>query len=203
MTKIPWWDEIAFSMRHASTPMIRLPGLPSELRWSGDETDDAVRRVLYSVKRRKLPMEEQVNEIRSQCRPKRQITPADGLFMTWGQIREMRAAGMSIGSHTHNHPVLSGIDIASQRDELATSKKILENELSAPIRCLAYPVGRVGTYSQDTCSIARETGYALGFTAIQRSDRLPLQSEFEIGRFTVDKNTTGAALKSSVAFPGI
>ena len=29
-------------------------------------------------------------------------------YVTWDQLREMRAAGMSIQSHTHSHPFLSG-----------------------------------------------------------------------------------------------
>ena len=33
--------------------------------------------------------------------------------MTWDEIREMVSAGMFIGSHTHTHGILSGMDEAS------------------------------------------------------------------------------------------
>ena len=39
------------------------------------------------------------------------------LFMTWDQVRELRALGHDIGAHTHSHTILSQLDEGAQRSE--------------------------------------------------------------------------------------
>src|SRR5687767_11200904 len=39
-------------------------------------------------------------------------------YASWDQLREMRASGMSIQSHTHTHPFLSELDASALREEL-------------------------------------------------------------------------------------
>ncbi|MFB6234740.1 MAG: polysaccharide deacetylase family protein [Halopenitus sp.] len=43
-----------------------------------------------------------------------------------GPIRDLAAAGFEIGSHTHTHRLLSGLDRDERREELTRSKRILE-----------------------------------------------------------------------------
>ena len=41
--------------------------------------------------------------------------------MTWDMVREMQAAGMTIGGHTVNHPSCSRPSPEGQREEIASS----------------------------------------------------------------------------------
>ncbi len=62
--------------------------------------------------------------------------------MTWDQVRALAEAGMTIGSHTQTHRVMTSItDPAELSDELTGSKKILEEKLGMPVYFLAYPEG--------------------------------------------------------------
>lgn len=62
-------------------------------------------------------------------------------FVTWGQLREMVAAGMEIGSHSMTHPFLHRLDAAGVRREFGDSKAVLEDRLGAPVRTASLPRG--------------------------------------------------------------
>jgi peptidoglycan/xylan/chitin deacetylase (PgdA/CDA1 family) len=62
-------------------------------------------------------------------------------YVTWPQLREMAAAGMSVQSHTATHPFLSELGSAEAERELATSKAAIEREVGRPCTTLALPGG--------------------------------------------------------------
>ncbi len=62
-------------------------------------------------------------------------------YASWSQLREMKAAGMSIQSHTHSHPFLSELDATRLRAELRTSREILDERLEQQTTMIAYPGG--------------------------------------------------------------
>ena len=84
------------------------------------------------------------------------------LMMSSDQVRGLRHAGMQIGAHTHNHPILARLAAGPAHDEIARSKTTLESLLGEPVNLFAYPNGRPGQdYSAESVEIVRE----LGFTA--------------------------------------
>ena len=188
-SRLPWWDEIAWSLRNASVSRISLAGSKEEFDLAPGVIDRTIMAVLEFVKlRRTIPMDEQVAEVREASKPRGSVASAGaGLFVNDAQIGEMRRAGMDIGSHTHTHRILSHLDPKAQKDELATSKEILEGLLGEPVNTVAYPVGVRGSYGPETCRIAASLGYSLGFNFIAGVNRLP--------------NNTPLDLKATVAFP--
>jgi peptidoglycan/xylan/chitin deacetylase (PgdA/CDA1 family) len=62
-------------------------------------------------------------------------------YVSWSQLREMRAAGMSIGSHSKSHPFLSELDEPALRAELLGSKDLIDQELEQLTDTLALPGG--------------------------------------------------------------
>lgn len=62
-------------------------------------------------------------------------------YVSWNELREMKAAGMAIESHTHSHPFLSELDYARLRDELTRSREILDEQLEQRTSMLALPGG--------------------------------------------------------------
>ncbi|MGH7677859.1 MAG: polysaccharide deacetylase family protein [Gemmatimonadaceae bacterium] len=78
-------------------------------------------------------------------------------YASWDQLREMRAAGMSIQSHTHTHPFLSELDGARLRDELRRSREILDEQLQQRTTMIAFPGGDAPR--PELRSLLAETGY--------------------------------------------
>lgn len=62
-------------------------------------------------------------------------------YASWDQLRDMRAAGMSIQSHTHTHPFLSEVDERRLRDELRQSRELLDEKLEQRTTMIAFPGG--------------------------------------------------------------
>lgn len=63
-------------------------------------------------------------------------------YLTWDQLREMQAAGMTIGSHAHLHPRMDKIrDPELMRRETAGSREILQQRLASGADLFAYPFG--------------------------------------------------------------
>jgi peptidoglycan/xylan/chitin deacetylase (PgdA/CDA1 family) len=62
-------------------------------------------------------------------------------LMGWEQIRELAENGLSFGSHSMSHPVLSRLSDAELARELAESKRLIEAEIGHEVRFFCYPYG--------------------------------------------------------------
>jgi len=61
--------------------------------------------------------------------------------MTWEQIKEMAAYGITFGAHTCSHPNLSHVDLETAEREIVGSKRVIERRLGVDISGFAYPYG--------------------------------------------------------------
>ena len=72
----------------------------------------------------------------------------------------MAAAGMGIGSHTHNHVICAAQKEEVVREEMAASKILIERETDRSCRHFCYPNGHFpGSGNEATDRLASETGY--------------------------------------------
>ena len=91
------------------------------------------------------------------------------MAITWGQLKEMKANGFTIGSHSLSHGDLtqpkegeSELEFISRvKKELFVSKQIIDKKLRQDTYFLAYPFGY---YDQQSIQIAREAGYKLAMS---------------------------------------
>ncbi|MDT8900104.1 polysaccharide deacetylase family protein [Anaeroselena agilis] len=59
--------------------------------------------------------------------------------LTWQELREMKAAGMEIASHSYTHRNLAGMTATAQADEITRSKELLDRNLNQDTRFFCYP----------------------------------------------------------------
>jgi len=160
---IPWWDEIAYLVRNSPKAQITLSTpVPLTVTLESDR-EPAIYAVLRHYKRKDnvhggLLLAELRQEAACEL-------PATGRrFIGWEEAREMRAAGMTIGSHTQTHGILGQMSPETQQWELTESKKNIETNLGDRVHTLAYPVGIHGSFTPDTEKIARAAGYKMCFS---------------------------------------
>lgn len=67
----------------------------------------------------------------------------DFAYLSWHEIAEMSKAGIEFGAHTKSHPILSKIPIEDARDEILSSKQIIEKMINKPIEHFCYPNGKI------------------------------------------------------------
>lgn len=82
-------------------------------------------------------------------------------MMNWNQLDDLVLQGNTVASHTVHHYDLSTLSSKQQTDELALSKKAVEEHLNNRVNALCFPSGR---YNQTTLELMPKLGFALGFT---------------------------------------
>lgn len=92
-------------------------------------------------------------------------------YVSWDQLKEMSRSGMSVQSHTHTHPFLSQCTDAQVKEELALSRKMLEEHLSTAVRILSIPGGDWGERFRP---IVEECGYEAVCTSMQGINQSPV-----------------------------
>ncbi len=112
------------------------------------------------------------------------VSAPDDLMMSDEQVRQLHRAGMEIGGHTVNHPIIARMDSAAARSEIAGGKARLEQIIGERIRTFAYPNGKPGQdYTAEHVAMVKELGFesavCTSWGASSRSTDL-----FQLPRFT-------------------
>jgi peptidoglycan/xylan/chitin deacetylase (PgdA/CDA1 family) len=88
------------------------------------------------------------------------VSVPDDLMMRSEQVRQLHRAGMDIGGHTVNHPIIARMDSASARAEIAAGKAELEQLTQAPVKLFAYPNGKPGQdYQAEHVAMVESLGF--------------------------------------------
>jgi peptidoglycan/xylan/chitin deacetylase (PgdA/CDA1 family) len=95
--------------------------------------------------------------------------PSDAAMVGWEAVKEMAQGGMTFGSHTASHCLLTQVDPKVVLEELRLSKEALEGPLHRKIEHLAYPDGRVNPFIVEA---ARACGYRSACTTAQSVNRI-------------------------------
>jgi peptidoglycan/xylan/chitin deacetylase (PgdA/CDA1 family) len=87
------------------------------------------------------------------------------LMMTPEGVRQLADAGIDIGAHTVNHPILKGMTDDDARREIVGSARWVAGVTGRAPRSFAYPNGRPGLdYESRHAVMAREAGFELAVT---------------------------------------
>jgi peptidoglycan/xylan/chitin deacetylase (PgdA/CDA1 family) len=108
-----------------------------------------------------------------------------GPTLTWSQIREVAAAGVEIGAHSHGHPELDQIPGRQLKEELTTPKELLEEGIGQPVPSVAYPFGYSNTRVREA---VRAAGYRHASSVANAMAR-PGADKFAVPRLTVRAST--------------
>jgi peptidoglycan/xylan/chitin deacetylase (PgdA/CDA1 family) len=84
-------------------------------------------------------------------------------LLTLAELRELVAAGMTIGAHTLSHPMLSQLPPDAAYAEISESRLRLESALQQPVWAFAYPFGDSQSVTPEVLAMAEKAGYAAAF----------------------------------------
>ncbi len=108
----------------------------------------------------------------------------DDLMMRADQVRQLHQAGMGIGGHTVNHPIIARMPAAAARQEIADGKQALETMIGAPVKLFAYPNGKPGQdYLAEHVAMARSAGFDAAVSTSWGA-AAPGSDLFQLPRFT-------------------
>jgi peptidoglycan/xylan/chitin deacetylase (PgdA/CDA1 family) len=95
------------------------------------------------------------------------LVPAGFLPLSWEMVAEMHRAGITMGSHTSNHVLLTNESRPRVYEEVTDSRRELERHLGAPVMHFAYPDGR---FNRTAIKAVRQAGYQFGYTTCEHKD---------------------------------
>lgn len=168
-----YWDKAAYAFACTSQTEAVLPIIGHVTWHSTRQRDGVLRAWLEAVK--KLPESDK-------SALAKQLPAALGvdlpeyswgeLALSWDQIREMAAAGIEIGGHTHTHPILTRITPEQAWEEIAMSKARVDEETRQPALTFAYTNGGPEDFTPEIQNLVRKAGYQAAFTLIPGPERL-------------------------------
>jgi peptidoglycan/xylan/chitin deacetylase (PgdA/CDA1 family) len=210
---LPWWDQVAYIMNMADARRLtlarsRADGAPPVIiDLEHMSRSAAIMTVIGLVLEEAIPEKEwfldQLAEQAGVAVEHHRL--GRELFMSWDQLRQLADSGaeLSIGSHTHGHPNLGKLDDASQRDELARSKQLLESHINREVDALAYPFGGVGSYTARTKALAAEAGYRIAFSGRGHINRPGELDRYEMDRLKISLPDTVGLLRARTALQAV
>jgi len=80
--------------------------------------------------------------------------------MTWEKIAELHAGGVTFGSHTSTHEILTMVPAAQAEQEIVSSRKAIQQKLGGSCHLFSYPNGDC---SEDVQALVTRAGYKFAF----------------------------------------
>ncbi|MBZ5492113.1 MAG: polysaccharide deacetylase family protein [Acidobacteriia bacterium] len=80
--------------------------------------------------------------------------------MTWEQITQLHAQGVTFGSHTSTHEILTKIPAPQAEQEIVSSREAIQQKLSSSCELFSYPNG---DYSDQVRDLVAQAGYKFAF----------------------------------------
>jgi peptidoglycan/xylan/chitin deacetylase (PgdA/CDA1 family) len=183
--QVAWYDRVFLAMAVAPSGELRLE-FGGPWRFQIHSKEDRMRAALETVAHlRTLPDEDR----KIHCSSLERVIglPANALssrILNWEQIREMQGDGISFGSHTLTHPVVSQLSADGLARELGESKKILETKLQVPVFDFAFPFGKTTDWTAAAIKALSQYGYRSAVSTVPGVNT-PGTEPFELRRLQV------------------
>lgn len=160
---LPFWPELVASLSAKSSPPI-----------TGAEIESLIEILKTYTTERRQQFIARLTEFHAPAHVVDAFT--DDRTISWDDIREMDAAGVRFGCHTHTHQILTSVPAQTARQEIQKSKSAIESALYKRCDLFAYPNGNS---SAATRAILAEEGFTAAFTTergawIAASDRMAI-----------------------------
>jgi len=187
-----WWDRLHHALKNTSRrspltgPMGVLP-----LRTSRERTQ-ALLRLQTHVKA--LPHSQAMPFVAAICEALG-ISPPPPQILDWDELRQLGREGVSMGSHTRTHPLLTRIPEEEARAEVAGAWLDLQREIPGALPILAYPAG---AFDERVVRIVKEEGYALAFTTARGLNHLSRAHPLTLSRINVGPRSTLGLLRAQL-----
>ena len=201
---LSWWDEIAWMVRTSQHSGLELsPWLAAPVSFDEPNREAAIVTLLRRYKA--MPAEHNagyLDAIAAVAGTGRGGDHAnDQLWMTWEMLREMKAAGMTIGGHTVTHPILSQMSSQNQLSEILECGRRLASELGEPMRYFSYPVGNVISFDATTQQCLRQAGVSYAFSYYGGYRRFDDWNDYDIRRVAVERELSVDWFRCIISLP--
>jgi len=194
----PWWDKVTYMFRRTSRSVISFQGNELNIKADVVRVVDVVTKYLKRVPSnvRNASIKELAHELKVRLP---EDAPSDYEPLAWDEVRELHSAGVEFGAHTRTHPILSGISEEIElNEEIAGSKRRLDEQLGRVTMHFAYPNGTPSDYDDRSVAVVRKAGFATA-VSVDRIFNYPGADRFRLARLDADPSIPAAQMTESLA----
>lgn len=155
----PWWSDLGHLIRRTEHLELDIGSERHDLPTISVREKNRAFSIARNALRRRHPRE--VTSLIETMSVAHGVEPgAPEACMGWDDLAELAADPLcTIGAHTMTHAMLSTLSEQDVRDELQSSKRVIEQHLGIVVDHLAYPFGDAEAIGSREIRIARELGF--------------------------------------------
>ncbi|MCA9503582.1 MAG: polysaccharide deacetylase family protein [Myxococcales bacterium] len=196
-----WWDRLHATLARTREKAVDVGGVGRLPLGDARERREAHRRIRARVKA--MEHDAAMGWLDGLLAPLADLPPVHRV-LGWDALRKLAGEGVAVCAHGHRHALMTRLDDAALAEDLATSKRRIEQGLgeAAPPPVLAYPASAC---DERVRRAVRSAGYRLAFGGLRGIDSLPPAEDYEVMRLPVQRYATAlfrAQLRPSVAWAG-
>jgi peptidoglycan/xylan/chitin deacetylase (PgdA/CDA1 family) len=201
-----WWDLVVYCIKRTSLESVTFEEIspqPMPL-WSKKKRRAAMEAVLAWLK--SVPEESKQAFLSRYCDKLGVILPsdvADGMHLSWDEVREMAAHGVSFGSHTVTHPILARVTAEQLKREVVESRQTIERELGKTPISFSYPVGDSPNFNQMVEKSVAEGGFRYAVSYEEGIADAHISDRYALPRLHVEAHDTIREFKAKLMYPGL
>jgi peptidoglycan/xylan/chitin deacetylase (PgdA/CDA1 family) len=161
-----WWHRLEALLLDTGPYPARFKLKDSRYGRSWDTSSPELRQDLYArlgMRLRRLEpdrREDWLRQFEAWAGPNTQPPDQRHRALTSSEVTQLAASPQAtIGAHTVTHTALSALPLAQQREEIFSSKAVLEKLLGKPVTTFSYPYGRKCEFNRASRELCREAGF--------------------------------------------
>lgn len=200
-----WPEKITYLLMGSNNPVVFLQmGDVHTFKLDTPESRESaswkIRKYLKNANKQEI--EKVMKELEEQITDFEELTDAQKqeryAFMSWDDVNKLKNSGQAIGSHTHNHEVLSTLSGWQSAEELQHSKDLLTKHSGEECTYFSYPNGAAGDFNELHKQQLQEIGYRCAMTQIEGTN-FSGGDAFELKRINISQMMTPAVFEAAVS----
>jgi peptidoglycan/xylan/chitin deacetylase (PgdA/CDA1 family) len=182
-----WWDRLYQAFAATS----RKEWFGSPLGPLQLNTPELKRRSLRALQNyvTTIPQTQAMQLVDSVCAELLDKPARGGRVLSWDQLRELAREGLTLGSHTRTHPIMTHIAPEQMREEVRGSQADLKREIGTVLPIFCYPNGN---HNDTTTAILKQEGIRLAFTTLSGPNKLGSLDLLRLRRAVIMPRTSPA-----------
>lgn len=125
--------------------------------------------------------------------------PDERVLLNWDEVREMAGKGVTFGSHSGSHRIMTQIPLSEVKTELIDSRKTMLEQGIKPVPVFCYPNGN---FDRDIQELVRESGYLAAVGCEVGLERDRLSDLFALKRISLHEDSSASVPLLAFALSG-
>lgn len=127
-------------------------------------------------------------------------TTCCGSVLSWERLRELARDGVTLGSHTRTHTIMTQLSTDRIREEVTGSQRDLTREIGVALPVFCYPNGN---HNDAVATVLRNEGILTAFTTLPEKNELGSANLLRLGRTCITPRTTLPIFCLRLLRPGV